>query len=75
MDLKEELIQLSTKMDQAKLDKVVSILKKAASNKQRTVNISDHNYDRGIINWLEAQNLDVKETSDQRDGDFITVTW
>lgn len=34
-----------------------------------------HKYDKNTIYWLEAEGFNVVETSDQREGDFITVKW
>ena len=32
-------------------------------------------YDKNVINWLKKEGFEVTETTDQRDGDFITIKW
>lgn len=75
MNFKEELQTLSENYNSPKLENIKNILKKSASNGERTITIDSNLYDKYVINWLEAQGFGVKETLDQRDGDFIRVSW
>jgi hypothetical protein len=54
---------------------VKRILKKAASDGEKTTTIDSNLYDKWVVNWLKAQGFEVKETLDQRQGDFLRVSW
>ena len=75
MNFKEELQTLSENHNSPKLEHVKGILKKVASNGEKTTTLDSNLYDKWVVNWLTCQGLDVKETFDQRDGDFIRVKW
>ena len=75
MNFKEELQTLSENHNSPKLEHVKNILKKVASNGEKTTTLDSHLYDKWIVNWLKAQEFDVKETSDHRQGDFLRVSW
>lgn len=32
-------------------------------------------YDENAIKWLQVEGFEVKETPDDRDGNFITIKW
>jgi len=75
MNFREELKTISENYNSAKLENVKRILKKCASEGKKEAIIDSKDYDKWVINWLNAQGLTVKETLDQRDGDFIRVSW
>jgi hypothetical protein len=75
MTFKEELESLTVNYNSPKLEDVKQKLKQTASNGERTITFDSKFYDKHVINWLVSQGLDVKETSDQREGDFIRVSW
>ena len=75
MNFKEELQTLSENHNSPKLEHVKSILKKVASNGEKTTTLDSQFYDIWVIKWLIAQGFDVKETLDQREGDFIRIKW
>jgi hypothetical protein len=75
MNFKEELQTLKKNHNSPKLENVKSILKKKASNGENNTTLDSNLYDRWVVNWLKAQGFKVKETLDQREGDFLRVTW
>lgn len=75
MNFKEELKTMSENYNSEKLENVKRILMKHASDGKKEAVIDSHYYDKWVVNWLTCQGLDVKETFDQRDGDFIRVKW
>jgi hypothetical protein len=75
MNFKEELQTLSENHNSPKLEYVKSILKKVASNDEKTTTLDSNLYDEWVVNWLKAQGFEVKETLDQRQGDFLRVSW
>lgn len=75
MNFKEELQILSGNHDSPKLKHVKSILKKVASNGERTTTLDSDLYDKRVVNWLKAQGFEVTETIDHRQGDFLRVSW
>lgn len=75
MSFKEQLNLLSHNYKSRKLNYIKTALKEAALDGRRSATFNCTLYDESVINWLKAQGLTVKETLDQRDGDFITVSW
>lgn len=75
MEFLEELITLTKNYDSPKLEEVKNQLRKEASEGKTSVTIGSNYYDEWVINYLRAQRITVEETSDQREGDFIRVTW
>jgi|TARA_R110002124_G_scaffold41983_1_gene129514 hypothetical protein len=75
MNFKEELQTLKENHNSPKLENVKSILKKKASDGENTATLDSNLYDKWVVNWLKAQGFEVKETLDQRQGDFLRVTW
>lgn len=75
MNFKEELQTLSENYDSPRLEHVKSILKKVASNGERLTVLDGNLYDKWVVNWLRAQGFDLEETCDQREGNFLRVTW
>ena len=75
MNFKEELQTLSENHNSPKLENVKSILKKVASNGEKTTTLDSNLYDKWVVNWLKAQGFEVKETLDKRQGDFLRVCW
>ena len=75
MNFKEELNTMSENYNSEKIENVKRILKKSASNGKKEATIDSRDYDKWVVKWLIAQGLTVKETCDQREGDFIRVSW
>jgi hypothetical protein len=75
MTFKEELESLTVNYNSPKLEDVKRKLKQTASDGKRTMTIDSKFYDTHVIRWLNSQGLEVKETFDQREGDFIRVSW
>jgi hypothetical protein len=75
MNFKEELQTLKENYNSPKLENVKSILKRKASDGENTATLGSSLYDKWVLNWLKAQEFEVKETSDQKEGAFLRVTW
>ena len=75
MTFKEELESLTVNYKSPKLEYVKLKLKQTASGGERTMTFDSKFYDNHVIRWLQTQGLEVKETFDQREGDFIRVSW
>ena len=75
MNFKEELQTLKENHASPKLEYVKNILKKKASDGENTATLDSNLYDKWVTNWLKAQGFEVKEILDQRQGNFLRVTW
>jgi hypothetical protein len=75
MGFLEEIQELSANHESPKLEDVKFRIKKHAFNGERKMTLAHSLYDKYVQKWLRAQGFTVFETSDQRDGDFITITW
>lgn len=75
MGFLEEIQELTANHKSPKLDDVKFRIKKHAANGERKMTLDHSLYDNYVQNWLRAQGFSVIETFDQRDGDFITITW
>jgi hypothetical protein len=75
MNFKEELQTLAGNHNSPKLEHVKTILKKVASNGDKTTILDSNLYDKWVVNWLKAQGFEVVEICDQRQGDFLRVGW
>lgn len=75
MALLDELKQLALGQDSLKLDYIVKELKKTASEGKKGQTFPSHLYDQQCINFLRNQGLIVEEIINQREPDFIRVSW
>ena len=75
MNFKEELKALKENYNSSKLENVKNILINTANSGENTATLDCKLYDERVVIWLKAQGFEVKETLDQRDGDFLRVTW
>ena len=75
MDFKKELELISESQNSPKLEDIKKRLRNVASYGKKTTTFDSDLYDDLVIKWLSAQGFEVKETQDQRQGDFIRVSW
>jgi len=75
MDFIKELQIISESQNSPKLEEIKRRLKNVASYGKRETTFDSDLYDELVVKWLKAQGFDVKETLDQRQGDFIRVSW
>ena len=75
MDFKKELELISESQNSPKLEDIKKRLRNVASYGKKTTTFDSDLYDDLVIKWLNAQGFEVKETQDQRQGDFIRVSW
>lgn len=75
MDFLEELVTLSENYKSPRLEEVKKLLRKEASDGKKSTNLNSQFYDPWVINYLRAQGITVEEVMDQRDGDFIRISW
>lgn len=75
MDFKKEIQALTEAYSSSKLSEVKRVMKRAATNGMNQTVLASHLYDGWMIQWLKGQGFQVKETHDQREGDFLTVSW
>ena len=75
MNFKDELELISKSFESTKLEEIKKRLKNVASYGKTTTTFDCDLYDELVIKWLQAQGFEVKETQDQRQGDFIRVSW
>lgn len=75
MDFIKELQIISESQNHPKLEEIKRRLKNVASYGKRETTFDLDLYDELVVKWLKAQGFDVKETLDQRQGDFIRVSW
>lgn len=75
MDFKKEIQALTEAYSSPKLLEVRRVMKRAATSGMNQIVLASHLYDDWIIQWLKEQGFQVEETRDQREGDFLTVSW
>lgn len=75
MGFKEELQDIVGLSNSPKLDNVKLILKKVAASGKSTTTLESNIYDEWVLKWLYAEGFEIEEYSDQREGNFIRVSW
>ena len=77
MSFINELNELSQKSNKSELE--IEIFKKKlrakAEQGERKGNFSEKFYNKDVIKWLRSEGFDVIEIDDQRDGNYIMVSW
>ena len=75
MDFKKELIFIAESQNSPKLEEIKKRLRNVASYGKTTTTFDSEFYDDIVVKWLITEGFEVKETQDQRQGDFIRVSW
>lgn len=71
----DEVKTLTKNHNSQKIQDIKQKIKEIAASGKSVATFMYHYYDRDVINWLKSEGFKVSETSDFRDGDFITVKW
>lgn len=74
-NLKSYLQGLSENYRPHGLYKIKIMLDKAAMSGKRRIVLGEEFLNEDVIKWLKDEGLKVDYGFDQRDGDFIVVTW
>lgn len=77
MSFINELNELSKKSNRSELEIEIfkNKLRKKAEEGAREGNFSETFYNKDVIEWLRSEGFLVREVEDQRDGNYITVSW
>lgn len=75
MSFLKHVQEISKKYQSPKLDDIKTRIETSAMNGNKQMTLLYTLYDNNVIKWLQAEGFEVKETPDDRDGDFITIKW
>ena len=75
MSFLKQVQEMSNNYKSHKIEDIKTRIQRVANMGKKQIILAQSLYDENAIKWLQAEGFEVKETPDDRDGNFITVKW